>query len=883
MGCGAGKTPATTSDSPESPRKQYDEKSLQSFVAGIPIFAKLPNADLAKLVQAFERRNFSLGDVVVKQGDVGSELFIIAEGEAAVKISKAGSECMTVAILQKGDFFGENALLRPDQMRNATISSQGDLTCYALSKCNFDRLGLREKILFPKRKAIPCSAGDRSKGARASVKDKGKKMTHKTPLTMGILAKALKSNDNLKAMLGELEDGQVKAAVERAWRKEVRKGEELIVQGDEEADSFYLVEKGRFEVWVRADDHADIDKMAGACAQVSPTGFTEDIIRKSCARASVARGTKTGTTSAMPTASMNLLPGMLTEESAVEGEPIEVTASQVMTGSVHPIMRTLVAEKGPGSSFGELALIHSACRAATISAADEATVWVIDRSDFKGSLIEYAETQADKYCGLLETVDLIQKLSPEERRAVSQECVEEHFNDNDCIIREGEDGNCFYIIEHGTCDCYVGDEKVKQMMRGEFFGEKALLHKEPRKATVKVAPDYGGADLLKLDQESFEETLGPKAFDRVKHLFLKAVASTIVTQKTDGEHKQIEGFAPSHLKKIGNLGLGGFGPTTLEKDKRTEKYYAIKQASKTLLQQRYAHDTALNEKKLLHKCKSNFVVECFGSFRDTDNLYYILEPCLGGDLYTCYQKHGLYGNLPVTKFYTGCVCLALQSIHTLQVIHRDIKSENVLIDSMGYGKICNFGLAKLTIGRTYTFCGTPEYLAPEVVSLKAGYGRAADWWALGILLFEMMSGSTPFVASDPMQIYKNIKAGQTSIKWPPSMPYGVKELIVGLLQEEPRERMGMKGKIDALKKQQWVGDLNWQDLEKRSMTPPYVPKLANAEDLSGIGEVDVSDFTKATTKGKDVTFEWDDEFGPTTEEMELLCSNKQDDVKAEDL
>jgi len=456
--------------------------------------------------------------------------------------------------------------------------------------------------------------------------------------------------------------------------------------------------------------------------------------------------------------------------------------------------------------------------------------------------------------------------------------VELQCGDNEKVIVQGEKGDTFYIIMSGRCDVFVNGENVHQMSVGDFFGERAILTKEKRSATIQVPADFGGATLLCLDQESFEGTLGQKAFDRAKNMYMKIQ----VNVDEDEEAGQNVIVAPSQLEVLGSLGEGEFGSTKLVKDKGTKKTYALKSVNKTAVIRVEYHEHPLREKEVLMHCSNClFVQKMICSYRSSESLNFVLQPCIGGILHDLYfdEAKGLRGNEANVKFHVACVALALNDVHAkAHAIHRGIRAENFLLDEAGFALLGGFDFAKKTICRTYTFCGAPECLAPEVVSLQSGYGRPVDWWALGIAMFELTTGTTPFANDNPMTTYKNIKAGHSEITWPGSISPAMKALMIGLLNANPKERMGIKGKWVRFASQDWWNGFSWDELKSRKLQAPWKPNLKGPEDLSCFDQSQKAN--PPSSHGAAVTLPegWDLAFGPTDDELEKDILNQNGNV-----
>ena len=207
------------------------------------------------------------------------------------------------------------------------------------------------------------------------------------------------------------------------------------------------------------------------------------------------------------------------------------------------------------------------------------------------------------------------------------------------------------------------------------------------------------------------------------------------------------------------LGEGGFGRVWLVRDRRDQQLYALKCLVKEKIVASNEQGLVLTEKNILRSLNSNFVVKLKATIKDPWRVYFLMEVCSGGDLATLIRQNGGFNEYDA-HFYLGCIVQGLVYIHANGVIHRDIKPANVLIDARGYAKIADFGLATtFVVGKKMFDCwGTPPYWPPELVAGK-GYDIKFDWWSLGVLCFEMLTGSLPFWSNDNNQLYDLIKLG----------------------------------------------------------------------------------------------------------------------------
>jgi len=237
-----------------------------------------------------------------------------------------------------------------------------------------------------------------------------------------------------------------------------------------------------------------------------------------------------------------------------------------------------------------------------------------------------------------------------------------------------------------------------------------------------------------------------------------------------------------------------------------------------------------NEKEILGAINHPFLVTLFAVAQDKSNLYMLLEFIIGGELFTHLRKAGKFEN-EHGRFYAAQITLGLQYLHEECegcIVYRDLKPENLLLDKIGYIKVTDFGFAKKIEDRTWTLCGTPEYLAPEIIQSK-GHGKAVDWWATGVLIYEMLAGYPPFYDENPFGIYQLILAGK--IEFPRFVETHARDLVRKLLTADRAKRLGnLRGGGDDVRKHKWFRGLDFSALFHRSVPAPFVPETKSEDD-----------------------------------------------------
>uniref|UniRef100_A0A7S1M8I2 Uncharacterized protein n=1 Tax=Alexandrium catenella TaxID=2925 RepID=A0A7S1M8I2_ALECA len=706
------------------------------FIAKVGLFKRLPKEEYSALANAMESVKIEPGATIIKQGDDGDEFYVIKEGKCNVDVD--GTKVATLAV---GDYFGEMALLR-DEPRTATITASAKVEALSITRKTFDELGLLNKLEFPKRGAVAGGGGAviETQPPCPKTKDEEKCMMN-----------ALKTNQNLQTM-GSLDDDKIQQMIKCMWKESIEKGTEVVKQGDLNADYFYIIMEGQFEVMGCEGTNGMEEKAASA-------------------------------------------------------------------------MGTLNA----GQSFGELALMYFAPRAATVVATTPATLMIIDRMQFK-KILETASLAATmEHRKYLDKVVVLDPLTDNEKDSLAKALDERRFSERENIFEQGEKGEHFFILIDGSVKVVKDGSKIAGLTatssEAQFFGEMALMNNEPRGATVTVTSS--SATALVVDKASFDMLLGP-----LEELKKRGKTGTASVKKVQQQQKmdRFGKIVRKELKRLSLLGCGGFGAVEMVEHTKTSETYALKALSKGYIVKSGMQSSVMSEKNVQLMCHSAFIVNLYETYNGDQSLYFLLELALGGELYATYNKKGLWGNLDCARFYVAGTTFAFEHLHSKKIIFRDLKPENLLLNESGHVKLTDMGLAKVVIGKTYTTCGTPDYFAPELIQSK-GHTHAVDWWTLGILTFELLSGHPPFESATPMQIYQKVTKGINRVNFPKKCKGVPETLIKGLCNSNPSERLPMKkGDTGNIKSHAWFQGFDWDAMYNVTMAVPYKPTVKSKKD-----------------------------------------------------
>lgn len=295
------------------------------------------------------------------------------------------------------------------------------------------------------------------------------------------------------------------------------------------------------------------------------------------------------------------------------------------------------------------------------------------------------------------------------------------------------------------------------------------------------------------------------------------------------------------------IGRGSYAKVFLAEYKRTGKTYAMKVIKKSSVNDDEDIDWVQTEKHVFEQATNHpFLVGLHSCFQTESRLFFVIEYLSGGDLmYHMQRKRRLPEDH--ARFYSAEICLALDFLHLRGIIYRDLKLDNVLLDSEGHIKLTDYGMCKegLKVGeQTSTFCGTPNYIAPEMLRGES-YDFSVDWWALGVLCFEMMAGRSPFEINENPSENPDLNTEdhlfqvilEKPIRIPRNLSAKANSLLKGFLQKNPADRLGSVSGLKEIEQHFFYNGIDWKLLEQRMVQPPHKPQVSDERDLTNIDEL----------------------------------------------
>eukprot|EP00441_Pelagodinium_beii_P018046 CAMPEP_0197657862 /NCGR_PEP_ID=MMETSP1338-20131121/44885_1 /TAXON_ID=43686 ORGANISM="Pelagodinium beii, Strain RCC1491" /NCGR_SAMPLE_ID=MMETSP1338 /ASSEMBLY_ACC=CAM_ASM_000754 /LENGTH=876 /DNA_ID=CAMNT_0043234325 /DNA_START=44 /DNA_END=2674 /DNA_ORIENTATION=- len=701
------------------------------------------DADIDVVLGTMEYFYFEAGEAVVKQGEVGNTFFVVENGSLEVLVNGK-----TINTLASGDTFGGLALLYQCP-RTATVSSLTETGCWGASGAHFQKV--------------------RQETARKQFSENRKFI------------------DSVQLFIGLSE--QQKDCVAQGVVSEIcEKGSRLATEG-EAANAMYFVKRGE----LAALDGAVRSIRSGECfgdeEVIGGKAFGATVVATSksellCVSAQHLR-TVLATSElqerlewALVRTALRHSP-MLSQFSPVQQDAFWGAMDISFIPAQEPLPQSRIAVILEGSAATAQAASFcrgqwvedpedvlragpNGCRMAALTA--QALMTALDEAPERQDLA--------KKMFLIRKVHVFRHLCHEHTIMLARSLLGHTYQQGALIVRQGEIGSMFFVIVQGEVQVTINGELIRTLGQNSCFGERALLFDEPRTASIKVLSQE--AEVWAVDKAVFSKIV---TCNMRQHLLER-----IRLQDTSVKLKDLQ-----HVKVVGS---GGSGVVRLVEHVSQGQKYALKRVEKTSGGR--IPEEVERERSLLAESDHPFIMTYVKSFETAKYIYMLTEFVSGGELFDAIRTIPTALSSSQARFYTGSLLLVLEDLANRNIVYRDIKPENVMLDKHGYLKLIDFGIAKKLEGelRTFTVVGTPHYLAPEVL-LGKGYGYLVDIWSLGVLQFELVCGHLPFAehTDSPHEICRAVL--HQSLKLPARYrhPAG-RRLLQELIVRKPHERLG---------------------------------------------------------------------------------------------
>lgn len=406
---------------------------------------------------------------------------------------------------------------------------------------------------------------------------------------------------------------------------------------------------------------------------------------------------------------------------------------------------------------------------------------------------------------IIRKIPLFKSLSLYKLNALTQILKLQDYNSDEVIVEQGQLGYSFFIVKEGKVDVLKNDQYLKSIGKFDYFGERSILLNERRAATV-VANGY--VVCWYLEKQDFDRIID----DNIRGQLLKRISLQNYSKPL------------AELVPIICIGRGKYGNVMLVIDKTNKYQYALKYFNKASLDTDMRSRIESSE-NLFSLVDHPFIVKFVKSYVDNHRIYFLEEFVKGMNMTSLMSKFKLV-NEDLTRFHVACLICVLEHLHERNIAYRDLKPESIIVDDEGYPKLLNLESAKIVQARTFTIVGTPHYMAPEVISGK-GYNILADYWSLGVIMFELLCGTLPYGEGedDPILIYESIIKNKMIFPSWVERRLSAKPLLEQFLHRNPAIRIG--GSVESLKKHPWFKKIDWEELYNREYPAPFIPETLN--------------------------------------------------------
>ena len=767
-------------------KKSRDVTQIRHYLSSHFLFKSLPSEILRQIIEEMKLFSFKANTIIYDLNQIGKYFFIIKKGRIEIIVDGKVNE-----VLEAGKGFGEVALLL-DGLRTSRAKSIDACELWSLSKEDYKVALKTQNIrIFSENKEFLRTLPLFNLLSESDLEALAEVLVLQSFSQCDVIVNEGEPGD----LAYIIKKGTVACYVNKEEKRQLRPGDFFGEQA--------LLYDTRRTATVIALDQVEVLSLGRRHLSKVLGGHLESIVYRNSMRMAFDRSPTLKYLLSHQIESLiehvevfKYNPGdVVVEQGTLKSEKIYIVLNGGLEGEASFAVFNCVGDE-------ELARPSNQVFKKNLHANDASVVGSIRISAIKSVIGDDFESlvKNNKIVQVLTKVPLFKHLSVSRVQAIVPLFKTKSFKKDEVLFKQGEVGDTFYIISKGSARILVDTKELRVVSKNDFFGERSILKNEARTATVIAREDL---NCWVLSSEDFLTILDePVRNNLVKRMQL-----------------QNDSILITDLKPISLAGKGQFGSVFLCKDSHDVEY-ALKSIPRGMINHYDLVENLLLERKILLLLDHPMIVKLVKTFKTSTRVCFLMEYVRGMDLFDVLRALNILKEQDCL-FYTCCLVLILQHIHSLSIIYRDLKPENVMIDSDGYPKLVDFGISRIIKGRTYTIVGTPHYMAPEVITGK-GYGIQADYWSLGIMIYEFIYCNVPFAPKDedPYAVYEKILERNLSFPEQVSIPTANK-----LIQQLLSTNTALRGTIDTIKEHKWFKGMAWEKLLDKVLKAPYLPQL----------------------------------------------------------
>ena len=767
-------------------KKSRDVTQIRHYLSSHFLFKSLPSEILRQIIEEMKLFSFKANTIIYDLNQIGKYFFIIKKGRIEIIVDGKVNE-----VLEAGKGFGEVALLL-DGLRTSRAKSIDACELWSLSKEDYKVALKTQNIrIFSENKEFLRTLPLFNLLSESDLEALAEVLVLQSFSQCDVIVNEGEPGD----LAYIIKKGTVACYVNKEEKRQLRPGDFFGEQA--------LLYDTRRTATVIALDQVEVLSLGRRHLSKVLGGHLESIVYRNSMRMAFDRSPTLKYLLSHQIESLiehvevfKYNPGdVVVEQGTLKSEKIYIVLNGGLEGEASFAVFNCVGDE-------ELARPSNQVFKKNLHANDASVVGSIKISAIKSVIGDDFESlvKNNKIVQVLTKVPLFKHLSVSRVQAIVPLFKTKSFKKDEVLFKQGEVGDTFYIISKGSARILVDTKELRVVSKNDFFGERSILKNEARTATVIAREDL---NCWVLSSEDFLTILDePVRNNLVKRMQL-----------------QNDSILITDLKPISLAGKGQFGSVFLCKDSHDVEY-ALKSIPRGMINHYDLVENLLLERKILLLLDHPMIVKLVKTFKTSTRVCFLMEYVRGMDLFDVLRALNILKEQDCL-FYTCCLVLILQHIHSLSIIYRDLKPENVMIDSDGYPKLVDFGISRIIKGRTYTIVGTPHYMAPEVITGK-GYGIQADYWSLGIMIYEFIYCNVPFAPKDedPYAVYEKILERNLSFPEQVSIPTANK-----LIQQLLSTNTALRGTIDTIKEHKWFKGMAWEKLLDKVLKAPYLPQL----------------------------------------------------------